>query len=692
MRPLAIVAGVLALAAVEPGPGGFERTRFELRRFERQQALSNLMRPRDAAGPSLQLLFERRGIDALPRRMRVNNKETTSLLRCDAKNAAGTDWECSGIDADTLTKSGSPTLDQEIPSAGAADRSVYFDGASSFAASSGLIAQIATEDIAIEFFGEYAAAIALMASTRTGSGSPGYDVVHMSSDQFRLTIDQGGGSVACDSGASSASVGSIYNGLVFVNRDENSANGCQWYLNGDASGTGANMSTAAATLDNGDTFTLGSRTGGVASWMTGRLAHFEIWALDDWFAAGASGPAQWAVVAAEREAMLTGTYPDVAWGDPLPSTATRDSLQTVWKNGARFTVGPHLLNTIGGEYYPLGAIENLILDATDFSGAWTCSGCTTVTTSGNGSPSSIHDTGDGAVGTAVDGAKFLQQLFTPVAGKPLTVSVSAKPGTHPWAAIYVLGLAAGAYIDITNCDGTQNNFGAAPLTVFAIPQASGWCWIGTSFADGTAATGVRFYACDGDGDCTVTGDAVSDMVYFDSAQVEEGDRPTPLCESGAVSTCTREPDVLEFVANTGNDADGATGQGTFTITYRSIAPLDAQLDLALVQKWGTVGVVQSQTTFVRNTNLPRARLWNVANDGIADGTTDVLDGATHTTTFTWTLNDLRIYNGTTQEAQDTSVNPSTVIETIGIGSSASGTAQFNGYIDEVTIYPRVRAP
>jgi hypothetical protein len=107
---------------------------------------------------------------------------------------------------------------------------------------------------------------------------------------------------------------------IFCNRDENSTNGFKIYINGILAAS-ANMSTIGSMTNTGF-FTIGARSDG-ATPFDSNVAYVAIYKQSNWFQAGASGPAEWATIAAKSFQQLCGYQPNKAVGTDVPTVVTR---------------------------------------------------------------------------------------------------------------------------------------------------------------------------------------------------------------------------------------------------------------------------------------------------------------------------------------------------------------------------------
>lgn len=252
----------------------------------------------------------------------INGTAVEPTFRYTAVDADSTDWDAWDY-GETLTANsvGGVTFNDGSPLLGTYDDSVKFDGTGYFQADNDSFADITTEDFVIEVV-FIATATTIGRLINKYASSTGY-VVLESGGTGQLVFTMGDGTTAAVA-TTALTEGAWYHALLFVNRDEASTNGSQWYINGLANGSGQDLS-AKANITVSSALTIAAGVAGNDAWDK-NIAYCAMWKQSDWHQAGAAGPTEWADVAKARFLKLTGFYPQKSEGSPLPTTFTRDDI------------------------------------------------------------------------------------------------------------------------------------------------------------------------------------------------------------------------------------------------------------------------------------------------------------------------------------------------------------------------------
>lgn len=248
------------------------------------------------------------GVDNLDPNLTINGTTVTPKFRYKLGDADATDLTPWGY-GETLSRvsvATPPTYNDGSPGLGVNDDSCKFNASDYYKKTSATASQFTTGDIVIEVVWKNVDATQYIMTTQTTTGIYLYSSTS-GTGNIKLKITDADGNVNVDSATDSAPGGTWNHGLVFLNRDEASTNGSQWYINGVSSGTGVDVSAVEKTLADTD-FSIGD---GVlpAIPYSSNIAYLAAWEQASWHQAGSAGPQEWAAIAAERFAKLTGIYP-----------------------------------------------------------------------------------------------------------------------------------------------------------------------------------------------------------------------------------------------------------------------------------------------------------------------------------------------------------------------------------------------
>jgi hypothetical protein len=263
------------------------------------------------------------GVANLSSDLTINGSTVTASYVYYGGDATALGWSPQ-VGGETLTlQSGTvPTYNDGSPLLGTDDDSVLFNEGGYFQASSSTTGDITTEDFVFEFIykvrnGGTAGNLRLFSKIISNAG---YYCYETNAGSLAFLIDDNIAPVKFVVSANNP--GTWNHVMVFCNRDEASTNGCKIYVNNILKAS-ADFSAASATLSDTVNFTIGANTNG-GSPFDSNIAYLAMWKQASWHQAGASGPAEWATIAAERFARLQGTYPQFWRKGNIPSFLDND--------------------------------------------------------------------------------------------------------------------------------------------------------------------------------------------------------------------------------------------------------------------------------------------------------------------------------------------------------------------------------
>ena len=288
------------------------------------------------------------GIDNLDASITVNSHAENPKFRFKGGDADATDWDYWTYGANlVIDGSGTdPSFNQGSPLLGSNDDSVKFNAGKTFEGTNACFGLGADDDMLIE--------MVLKSTDNTGTqyflrwlGT--YDM-KLSWVGYELRFNIGtGGAGTCISEVLEPDT--WYHVMIYFNRDEASANGVTFFINGVESGDGKDMSGADATALPGGSFKFNIGGSAAETFRSkGSLAYVASWSYADWFQAGATGKNEVAAIAKERFAKLIGVYPSTASGTAVPLTMTRASHAYIDKYEVRDSVGMRRLYRVGDNW------------------------------------------------------------------------------------------------------------------------------------------------------------------------------------------------------------------------------------------------------------------------------------------------------------------------------------------------------
>lgn len=642
--------------------------------------------------PTFKVLSGFSGLNNLEPELIIDGYTESPLFLYKGQGATATEWTPEvGEVLDPVVVDGF-TFDDGVPFTNSEDRSVYFDGVGSFTATGNNdFANITTEDIVIEI---------VFNSQNPGSnrgffgkqgGSTGWRIWHPSG-VVRFDIWDG-------VGTSNVNTGSLANGwyhvMVFVNRDEASTSGSQCYVNGVATGSGVDLSARAGSSTSATPFVLGATAGQAPN--VSQVAYVAGWIRSDWHQASTDGPTEWAAIAQERFARLTGVYPQKAEGTLVPSLINRnsiaysdirqESITTLYKVGAdwpRFITREDLVGSFISGYLGEIASTNLCRQSEDFSiTPWFSLNEEDFIADGYTAPNE-EDTADGLVAGATLGSHGVSQQITLTAAIHV-FSIYAQAGDKNW--LYL------ANQTVSDCDGyfnlsnaTIGTIGSGVGTSFVENLGNNWVRCGIRFTGTAADHTFTIQPANDNSDSTFSGDETTTNTYIWGAQVElsgYGDMTSYIPTT--TGSATRNFDELQYTSTDNINMDN----GTFVADV--LLPNSTTVAGARVISTTNDGTLNNRIDLqVFSDHIRNLIIDGGVSQADIQGSTDVVDGYIYHLATSWQTDDIKAYVDLISEGTpDTSATMPSGATVISIGNhNATTSAGTNGIISNFKIFNR----
>lgn len=247
------------------------------------------------------------GVHRLSPLLLINGTSVFCKFRYNGMDASETNWPAWGY-GETIPRipvATPPTYNNTSLLYGPYDDCVKFNASDYYELTTSTQNQFTTGDIVFEILYKTTPSTGLHLVDTKGAGN-GIRVYVASSNRIAFRLYDSGG----DAYVTSGNINSDYtwvHGLCFINRDEASAYGSQWYIDGVASGSGVNLSAISGSLSS-TTFSIGDLPGGGFP-LDNSIAYFAAWEYPNWFRSGVNGPYEWSEIARERCNELLGIRP-----------------------------------------------------------------------------------------------------------------------------------------------------------------------------------------------------------------------------------------------------------------------------------------------------------------------------------------------------------------------------------------------
>jgi hypothetical protein len=597
------------------------------------------------------------GIHNLTPSLTINSATATPTFAYKASDATNTSWPAWDFGS-TLTAGGSGgQFNTGSPLMGIYDTSVSPNATRNWSGATG--SNITTGDYVIEAVFQASFNLSTFIAAK-GTATPSWGLrIITGGTRVDWSHADGVGSLTLRSG--NLTSGYWYHVLIFVNRDENSTNGSQMYVNGVASGSGVNASTSPNTLANAQSLFLAA-TGSGANIYDSRISYIAVWERANWFAAGATGPAQWAEVARERFLKLTGVWPSKTESDPRPFNFARASGAYVDKAETEagsikrrlYQVGDNWVRTASRVAKTNGRVisglnseqtlTNFIAQSKDFNNGQWVKGDATV--SGNVELSPTRDLdADSLFESAVVSGQYMTNMVTSGtltnAGN-YTVSVFAKAANRHWIRLSTFSDPTNwAYFALSGVNGlvgTTNGTGPAIIENWG----DGWYRCQYPFTkSGNTVSTMQVNLADNDNNIVFDGTYQSG-VHLWGAQLELQEYASSPIDT-TTSTAQRLMDRLTYHASgTYNNHQGRLDANILSVDYNMPTTNTAQPILGLlndngVTDWSIMtinGQADALRCLTRASGVTGFDQSTSTNPLVAGH--DITDGDQHNVQYMWT--------------------------------------------------------
>ena len=354
----------------------------------------------------------------------------TPTFRYKGGDADGTDWApwTYGETLDWVSSGTNISFNQGSPLLGSNDDSVCFRRGDHYHAQNTSFGDIATEDIVLEIVFRKEAGTARRFFSNIITTSAGYDLLDGGAN-IRFSIDDGTDNIQILT-ASTLTNGVWYHGMCFIDR---SGSG-QWYINGVASGSAVNVTSAAETITVANVLNIGAND--QVQVLDGCIAYLAMWIQDAWLDTHLQ-----ATIAQERFNRLIGIHPSKAEGTATPTVALRAAPAYLDKleGGVRklYQVGPGWLRIVDRNdsnskeikgYLPETAATNKLLQSEDLGTTWAVIDAGDTIGGSVEVPNKTTNTTVGIIGDSTDGPHGVSQATANLTAATWTFSVFAKVG------------------------------------------------------------------------------------------------------------------------------------------------------------------------------------------------------------------------------------------------------------------------
>lgn len=637
------------------------------------------------------------GVDQLDPSLTINGVTVTPIFRYKGGDANGTNFDpwTYGEFVPYVPAGGAIIANQGSPLLGANDDSVLFDDTAYYQVAGASFVDITTEDIVFECIFKAVPGTDYLYSKRDGAAAG--HVCFISSNAIQLFIEEAD---ASSGGVDSAALtpGVWYHGICFINRNENSVNGAKWYINGVASGAGDNLAAHDGSLSNAAPFTIAATNAG-ANPYSSNIAYLAMWKQSDWHQAGASAPAEWALIAQERFNKLIGIYPARAKGTAAPTIQTRattaylDKLENSNTTRKLYSVGDRWMRVVSRldsasaevqGYLSELAITNEALQSEDMGTTWAQIDPGDSVGGSVEAPNKTTNTTAGLIPDATDGPHGVSQSIT-VTAATWAFSVWAKKGSHDWLLIDNDTIANGkVWMDLTNgVVGTQQ----AGVTHAALHDyGDGWYRCEYTFTGTVAAHTLEIRIADADNTTTASGgDGSTIGLYAWGAQCELSDHHTSYIPTITVAL-TRSADQLQYKIDDGNLKNVGQGAIHCKVLLEDYDAVGTKRLFDLSDGGASADRMSVYLTGSDAFSLVTAA--TAGNAGAIAGSTDIADGAIKDVKFLWATDNLDLLVDGASEGTDVSADIPDDLDELDLGMDLASTAQFNGVISDLKILPK----
>jgi hypothetical protein len=509
-------------------------------------------------------------VDNLDPELTIGNVTKTPTFRYKGGDADGTDWDYWSYGENLDLQSGTaPSYNQGSPLLGTNDDSVKFNSGGFYEANSTTMGNVGTNDYVIEIICkiEETSTTKNIIQKRNGSTGDGWSIRIDGMERLYLSVVSSGSGFTL---RSTLIPGAWYHILIFVDPDEPSGYGALLYTNGVF--TDMVDPSAVGSPDYAIELAIGAlNSGGYAC--DDSIAYVAMWQSSDWMQGGVTNETESGIIAAERFAKLSGRYPYIYKGDPVPTTATRafaaylDKIESnkrvLYYVGSEWLRQCHRQDKNGVDFYgylPEHQVTNLFPYSKDLTNWNKLTSGDSVDTDAAVCPDK-NTLKDGIIANSTSANHGFYRQST-ITAAVYTFSCFYEPGDQDWVCLKVNTL-TNAYCYFNCATGAIGTCGANATGYIEGPfvdDSYRCCIVFTS----TAAThALHVYAASADNTPNFTGDSSTTNGYFWGMQLELGDYMTsPVFTDGALAT--RLMDQLVF--NTGANIGGEDiGEGTIVM-------------------------------------------------------------------------------------------------------------------------------
>lgn len=457
----------------------------------------------------------------LSQSLTINSQAVDPTFFYEGKSATTSSWTATVGENLAIAGSGSdPTPNRDTPLTDITDEGVLFNNGKYYSASSG---DWGTEDGVIELL--------FRASGTTNAtmlfhndGTNGYRVYVNASDQLVFEAAGSSSTVSVTSGALTANAW-YYAALYY-----DASGSAQWYVNGVASGSAANVSGVGSLTASTNLLVGSSGT----NHFDNIIAFSSLYLGASWLDTHLQSD-----VANERFTKITGFYPALFKETALPSVQQRNSIAILDK----IIFGEATKFFSVGAYWPRfvqrrDSQSNRDLDFVHSNGfpysedlsksSWSKTRLTVDNSAG------VDFAGFNSYGLVADGTSashYISTALTPPSSFKHIFSAYAKAGSKTWC--YLKSNNTGgndvyAYFDLSNIvTGTKHS----EVLSSGIEDASdllgtGWCRVWMTYDGGTLSHTHEVHAADGDNDINYQGDSSTVQIYVCGLQHDYSDPNT----------------------------------------------------------------------------------------------------------------------------------------------------------------------
>jgi hypothetical protein len=498
---LLLVASVAALAGIGDGFGGIG----DNGGFAGAAGLGQPKRPGAALpSPTFDLIAGATTPNDLSDSLTVNSTSMTLVLACDAQGISGTSWTCRNSSGNiTLSEAGtgsSPSTTTLSPfhSHDAAERqTTYGTTQKRHDAASSTVADLTTDDFAVEYVGKLSATSGAVVIDKGLAGTDGWRLAQSTTAAMQLQLRTA--SVTASVVGATGQTSAWTHFLAFVDRSEVSTNGALAYGNG-APGTGVDFSARSATATNASTLAIGAASASSSNATT--VSSIRVWRCSACFAGGATNPTQWAPIARQRAATAFGVAPNIAAGTAAPTALTRattghvdvvdGSTRQLYLTGnaaPRVARRTYSGGTVVAGYMNEPAVSNIALQSQTLGTTWAAITAGDNVLADAWAGADLTTTGDNIDGANSAAEHGLRQSITLTAASH-TFSAWAKAGSQSLVALRNATIANGtAWFDLSACAACtigENCAAAVKTTQAGVLRASADRWPVDTTGDGVA--------------------------------------------------------------------------------------------------------------------------------------------------------------------------------------------------------------